>query len=280
MRVKQVPDSPEAFLAQSRERIDKYLERVLPPADEPPLTLHEAMRYAVFSGGKRLRPAMAFAGALAAGVDPDEALPAAAAVELVHCYSLVHDDLPAMDDDVERRGRATVHVVWDEATAILVGDALLAEAFAQLAGERIPQSVVARLAWAAGSRALVGGQADDLVFDAGTADLDSVTRIHLRKTAALFEFSAWAGGLLGGVGGPDLERMAAYGEAYGLAFQLVDDLLDVDADECSVLSVTDMGTARRLAQEQVEHALEALLPLGDRARALRGLAEHLAERLP
>ena len=274
------PESVDAFLAQSRERIDKHLDQVMPRVDEPPASLHEAMRYAVFSGGKRLRPAMAFAGALVAGADPARALPAAAAVELVHTYSLVHDDLPAMDDDDERRGRRTVHVVWDEATAILAGNALFAEAFGQLAEDGIPSELVARLVRAAGSRVLLGGQVDDLCFEATGADLASVTRIHARKTAALFELSAWSGGLLGGLGGPDLERLGAYGHAYGLAFQLLDDLLDSGTDECSILSVTDHANARRLVQAQIGLALSALEPLGPASWALRGLAENLAQRLP
>ncbi len=273
------PDSVDAFLAQSRERIDKQLDGCLPPLDEPPASIHEAMRYALFSGGKRLRPAMAFAGALAAGADPDCALPAAAAVELVHTFSLVHDDLPAMDDDDERRGRRTVHVVWDEATAILAGNALFAEAFRQLAKAGIPGALVSRLAQVAGSRGLLGGQVDDLAFDAGAADLASVTRIHARKTAALFEFSAWSGGLLGGLEDPDLERLSAYGHAFGLAYQLVDDLFDAGTDECSILSVTGAANARRLAQSQIGLALAALEPLGPMSWALRGLAENLTQRL-
>ncbi|MEE8313973.1 MAG: polyprenyl synthetase family protein [Myxococcota bacterium] len=273
-------NSLEAFLAQSRERIDKCLDQVLPSADEAPVSLHEGMRYAVFSGGKRLRPAMAFAGALAVGGDPEDALPAAAAVELVHTYSLVHDDLPAMDDDDERRGRPTVHVRWDEATAILVGSALFAEAFARLASERIPPVVVERLARAAGSRGLLGGQADDLAFEPGSADLAVITGIHARKTAALFEFSAWSGARLGGLEGPELERIASYGHHYGLGFQLVDDLLDADSEECSVLSVLDAETTRQRVREEVERALAALQSLGVGAWALRGLAEHLTERLP
>ena len=274
------PVSVDAFLAQSRERIDKHLDLSLPPPDEPPASLHEAMRYAVFSGGKRLRPAMVFAGALAAGADPNRALPAAAAIELVHTYSLVHDDLPAMDDDDERRGRRTVHVVWDEATAILAGNGLFAEAIGQLALDGIPSALVARLVRAAGSRVLLGGQVDDLGFEAGGADLASITRIHSRKTAALFEFSAWSGGLLGGLERPDLERLDAYGHAYGLAYQLVDDLLDAGTDECSILAVTDAANARRLAQAQIGFALEALEPVGPATWALRGLAENLTQRLP
>ncbi len=274
------PDSVDAFLAQSRDRIDKHLDGALPPADEPPASLHEAMRYAVFSGGKRLRPAMVFAGALAAGADPDRALPGAIAVELVHTYSLVHDDLPAMDDDDARRGRPTVHVVWDEATAILAGNALLTEAFGQLARDGVAPALVARLARVAGSRVLLGGQIDDLGFEGGGADLAAVTRIHARKTAGLFELSAWSGGLLGGLENSDLERLDAYGHAYGLAYQLVDDLLDADTDECSILSVTDAANARRLAHAQIELALAALEPLGEGGWALRGLAENLTQRLP
>ena len=268
------------FLDAAVERIDAYLDKRLPAADELPAELHAAMRYAVFSGGKRLRPALAFAAALAAGAEPERALPVAAAVELVHTYSMVHDDLPAMDDDAERRGRQTVHVRWDEATAILVGDALLTEAFGELGRSGAPVEVVARLAEDAGSRVLIGGQVDDLAFRPETATLASITEIHRRKTAALFRFAVWGAGAMVGLDGAALESLDGFGQAYGLAYQVVDDLLDSGRDECSVLLVLDAPAARARAGEQLARARAALAPFGERGWALRGLAEQLPERLP
>jgi geranylgeranyl pyrophosphate synthase len=269
----------EKFLAESAARIDAYLDRILPPASEPPAPLHEAMRYAVYSGGKRLRPALVFAAAHACAFAPERALPLAAAVELVHTYSLVHDDLPAMDDDELRRGRPTVHVKYGEANAILVGDALLAEAFAALARGDAPASVVARLAHASGSRALVGGQVDDLAFRPEHATLEHVRSIHARKTAALFRFSVWSPGVLAGRAAGELEALDAFGLAYGLAFQLVDDLLDDDPSECSVLRATGEREARALVAAEVGAALAAAERFGDRGVYLRGLASAASGRL-
>ena len=214
----------EPFLSGAREQIDVYLGAVLPPASEPPVRLHAAMRYAGFGGGKRLRPALAFAAARACEAEPERVLPVAGAAELIHAYSLVHDDLPAMDDDVERRGRPTVHVRYSEATAILVGDALQACAFGLLAGAGVEAELIAMLAHAAGSEGLVGGQEDDLGFRSEPVTLERVTSIHRRKTAALFGFSVLGAARL--VGAPDerLRLLGTFAEEYGLAFQLLDDL--------------------------------------------------------
>src|SRR5262245_57218369 len=163
-------------MTESCARVDAHLDGFLPPASEPPAVLHEAMRYATYSGGKRLRPALVFAAAHAVGLAPERAAPLASSVELVHTYSLVHDDLPAMDDDDERRGRPTVHVKFGEANAILVGDALLAAAFEALAEGGAPLSVVGKLAHCAGSLALVGGQVDDLAFEPERASAEAVRR--------------------------------------------------------------------------------------------------------
>ena len=268
-----------AFLDESVARIDAYLDRVLPRASEPPEPLHEGMRYAVFSGGKRLRPALVFAAAHASGLAPDRALPIAAAVELVHTYSLVHDDLPAMDDDDLRRGRPTVHIKYGEANAILVGDALLAAAFGALAQGDFPNTVLAGLAEAAGSRALVGGQVDDLAFRPERATLARVRSIHERKTAALFRFSAWAPGVVAARPAPELARLERFGLAYGRAFQLVDDLLDGDPDECSILRVCDEASARASLATEVADALAAAESFGPAGAWLSGLAGALRERL-
>jgi geranylgeranyl pyrophosphate synthase len=268
-----------AFLEESEARIDAYLDRTLPRASDPPETLHESMRYAVYSGGKRLRPALVFAAAHAVGLAPERALPIAAGVELVHTYSLVHDDLPAMDDDDLRRGRPTVHIKFGEANAILTGDALLAEAFAALALGDVPSAVFARLAEAAGSRALVGGQVDDLAFRPEHATPELVRSIHERKTAALFRFSAWAPGAAAARPAADLAALDRYGLAYGLVFQLVDDLLDDDPEECSILRVCDEPTARARVEAEVATALEAANHFGAAGVHLQRLASAAGQRL-
>jgi farnesyl diphosphate synthase len=268
------------FLAASSARVDADLEKHLPAESEPPEALHRAMRYAVFSGGKRLRPALAYAAAIAGGAEPALADPIASAAELVHAYSLVHDDLPAMDDDALRRGRPTVHVRFGEATAILAGDALLTAAFAQLGREGAPPGATARLAEAAGSRALVGGQADDLGFERGAATLESVTSIHARKTAALFRFALWGGGAAAGLGAAGLARLDAFGLAYGLAFQLIDDLGDREREECSMLAVLEAGAVRERAASLCSGALRTAQGFGEPGWALAALAKALETRLP
>ena len=268
--------SLEQFLDESRVRVDGALDDLLPPAAEPPAVLHEAMRYAVFSGGKRLRPALAFAAARACGALDAVALPAALAVELVHAYSLVHDDLPAMDDAEERRGRPCVHVKFGEANAVLVGDALLPAAFRAVAD--CPGAVDA-LARAAGSRALVGGQVDDLGLHRESVVLDEIVSIHERKTAALFRFAAQAAALLAGACEEDCQRLDRFGRHFGLAFQATDDLLDDDPGECSILLVLSPERAREHADDQVRQALDCLEPFGSRAEELRALTAQVAGRV-
>lgn len=269
----------QAYLAESAQRVDAALERLLPPAGAPPRGLHAAMRHLVFPGGKRLRPALAFAAAEAVGGQPEHALPLAAAVELVHTYSLVHDDLPCMDDDDERRGRPTVHVAYGEATAVLAGDALLALAFEALAGAEghEPGRVVAalrELAHAAGAAQLVGGQADDLDFDAARVDEAWVDSVHRRKTAALFAAAVTGGARLAGADEPALARLRAFALALGVAFQIADDVLDDEpgADECSLVALVGRDGARARAEALLGEALAALEPFGARADALRMLA--------
>ncbi len=185
----------------------------------------EALRYPLQTGGKRIRPLLAFAAAGALGADPRRALPAALALELVHTYSLVHDDLPAMDDDDLRRGRPTVHKVYGEAMAILVGDALLTEGFAVIAES---PAMVRELAAAAGAVGMVGGQVLDIA--GGSQDVVSLTRLHARKTGALIRAAARMGGFAAGADARQLEALTRYGEAVGLAFQVADDVLDAEQD--------------------------------------------------
>jgi farnesyl diphosphate synthase len=268
------------LLDESRARVDAALETCLPAPGEPPARLHEAMRYAVFSGGKRLRPALAYAAARACGAEPKVADPVAAAVELAHAYSLVHDDLPAMDDDAVRRGRPTVHVRYGDSTAILVGDALQAEAFAVLSAAGAPADAILGFARALGSRALVGGQADDLGFEAAAATLADVSDIHARKTGALFTFAAWAAGRLAGAPPAALAALERFGRHYGAAFQLLDDLEDARPAECSALAVASPEAVRAEASRHIERAGTAAETFGAAGAGLRALAAGLSTRLP
>ncbi len=224
-----------------RAEVDATLERLLPAAGTDPRALHEAMRYAVFAGGKRLRPILCLAGCAAAGGDHVLALPVGAALEMIHTYSLVHDDLPAMDDDALRRGRPTTHVVFGEATGILAGDALLTLAFETLASEPGGDAhagrraaVCALVARAAGAAGMVGGQQADLDATgqdgpAGPGDESRLLAIHRRKTGALLTASVAAGAVIAGADETACARLTRYGDAVGLAFQIVDDILDVEA---------------------------------------------------
>lgn len=212
---------------------ERYFQRILPAADEPPASLHAAMRYAALGPGKRLRPLLVLSACEAVGGKYDRALPAAAAIELVHAFSLVHDDLPSMDDDDYRRGRLTTHKRFDEATALLAGDALLALAFetmTRLAGRGVPDSAVRRavhvLAEASGSRVLVGGQVLDLEGEGRRVNGSGVRDIHLRKTGGLIRAALLTGGLAGGARPAALRTLGAMGLELGLAFQIHDDLLN------------------------------------------------------
>ncbi|MSR64114.1 MAG: polyprenyl synthetase family protein [Planctomycetes bacterium] len=229
--------SAPAWLAEGRTWVEAALERALPSANEPPARLHQAMRYALLGGGKRLRPALVRLVCLELGGTEAQAAAPAVALELVHTYSLVHDDLPAMDDDELRRGRPTLHVAFDEATAILVGDALLTLSFEVLAGdEPLRAREHARvLARAAGSRGMVGGQVLDLSLEAGaTPDtLAALEDMHRRKTAALFAAACEMGAIAAGRAA-ERARCAAFGERLGRLFQAVDDWLDVTGDAATL----------------------------------------------
>jgi geranylgeranyl diphosphate synthase type II len=265
--------------------VERALEDALPPADCPPAALHAAMRHVLFPGGKRLRPGLALAAAEAVGSPPEVALPMAVAVELVHTYSLIHDDLPCMDDDVERRGRPSVHLAFDEATAVLAGDALLAAAFAALAGGAGRDDAGRRLAAAgdlavaAGSLGLVGGQADDLRFDAADTDLARIESVHARKSAALIAVSVVGGARLAGADADTLERLERAGEAAGVAFQIADDVLDAgEGDPCSAVRAVGIEAARARAETLLVMALAELDALGERAEPLRGLVRYAVRR--
>jgi geranylgeranyl diphosphate synthase type II len=242
-------DSLDEFLSRARDVIDAALENWLPHPPRCPAIVSEAMRYSVFAGGKRLRPVLVLAAADAVGLDrkaaTDAALPAACAIEMIHTYSLVHDDLPAMDNDALRRGRPTLHVVYGDGIAVLAGDGLLAEAFALIAREPIGESadlvsrklrVIQIIAEAAGSTGMVGGQAVDLQA-AGqapghlvTLDAKGLRSMHMQKTGALIRASALSGAVMAGATEPQLAAIDRYSSHIGLAFQIVDDILDVEGD--------------------------------------------------
>jgi geranylgeranyl diphosphate synthase type II len=215
------------YLPQRTAAVNQTLEALLPSANERPAKLHEAMRYSVFAGGKRLRPILCIASCEACGGIAEQAVRAACALELLHTYTLIHDDLPAMDDDTLRRGRPTCHIAFDEATAILAGDALLTLAFEVLAGiPNIGSSLALELSRAAGSRGVIGGQMEDIDAEGKTPDVNLVEYIHRNKTAALIRAACVMGGICAGADVQTLEKLARYGESAGLAFQLADDLLD------------------------------------------------------
>jgi geranylgeranyl diphosphate synthase type II len=230
-----------AWLADERAVIDAALDRLLPAAGAWPVRLHEAMRYAVFGGGKRVRPILARAACRAAGGDAACALEPGCALELIHTYSLIHDDLPALDDDRLRRGRPTVHVAYDEALAILAGDALLTEGFAVLA--RFPEGAdlgpvraesCRMVAAAAGSAGMVGGQVEDLEATGAVADAVRLERIHRAKTGALLAVAVELGALVAGVDGKRRMEFAEFGHGLGLLFQIADDILDVTGTAASL----------------------------------------------
>lgn len=281
-----------------RRQIEERLEHCLPSEKTPPQKLHQAMRYAVFPGGKRLRPILTLAAATAVGGPIEAALPGACAVELIHTYSLVHDDLPAMDDDHLRRGRPTLHRVFGEALAILAGDALLTCAFDILVsssegdpGRRL-QAVTA-LARAAGSSGMVGGQVDDLSTGGQQHDRAHVESIHRRKTAALMGACTRIGALLGGGSDDQVALLEHFGEQLGLAFQIVDDLLDLEGAESIVgkslrkdepagkltyPGVYGAEPSRRKALDLSEGAKQEIGCLGADGEILRSIADDVVER--
>jgi geranylgeranyl diphosphate synthase type II len=274
-----------AYLLERTPLIDEVLDAAIPPAGALPAELHAAMRHLLFPGGKRLRPALAMAAAEAVGGSGECALPVAAAVELIHTYSLVHDDLPCMDDDAERRGRPTVHVAFGESTALLAGDALQAAAFevlGRLPDGGAPERVLAAvrdLAEAAGSRYLVGGQVDDLSFDLVDTRAEHVESVHARKSAALIAVSIVGGARLAGADESTLARLRRFGERVGVAFQIADDLADEGQDDsCSMLQAVGGEAARERADALLQAALREIEDFGERAEPLRALARYAVWR--
>jgi len=231
----------QEYLKQKTSLVDAELQKVLPSEETLPFSLHRAMRYSMFAGGKRIRPILVLAAAEAVGGDAAGAMPAACALEMIHTYSLIHDDLPAMDDDDFRRGRSTNHKVFGEATAILAGDALLTEAFILLSSSQAKgldastvRRVISIIARAAGSQGMVGGQVVDMESEGKAIDMATLQYIHTRKTGALLLASIQSGALLGGADEAQFDALTRYGEATGLAFQVADDILDIVGDQAEL----------------------------------------------
>lgn len=297
-----MPDAAlSAFRAECRTRVEAALDRSLPPAGIHPARLHEAMRYATLGSGKRIRPTLVYATARAIGIDPDRVDAIAAALELIHAYSLVHDDLPAMDDDDLRRGRPTCHKAYDEATAVLVGDALQTLAFQILAGDdAVPGGPDARLAMidalarAAGSRGMAGGQAMDLAAEGTEVDLATLEAIHIHKTGALIRAAV----RMTTLANPELlkehaDRLDHYAKCLGLAFQIRDDILDVEGDpeligktrgkdevqeKATYPALMGLAAAREAAENLIQQALESLTPFDECANPLRWIASYMVKR--
>jgi geranylgeranyl diphosphate synthase type II len=292
----------KTYLQEQCILVDTALETFMPRATEMPASLHKAMRYSVFAGGKRLRPILMLAACEAVGGSSKLALPAACAMEMIHTYSLIHDDLPAMDDDDFRRGNPTNHRVFGEATAILAGDALLTEAFILLSSQwvnsNIPPvtmlNIIHEIANCAGSRGMVGGQVADMESE-GTPDIDlaTVQYIHIHKTGALIKASVKAGAFIGGAEGPMLDAMTRYGEAVGLAFQIADDILDIEGTTAEIgkdagsdqargkatyPAVMGIADAKQRADELVKMAIDSLASFGEKAEPLRQIASYSVKR--
>jgi geranylgeranyl diphosphate synthase type II len=291
-----------AALAAIRDEVDAALDRALPPETAWPPTIHRAVRYSLFAGGKRVRPALVVASGEAVGGARADLMPLACAAEMIHTYSLVHDDLPAMDDDDLRRGKPTSHKVFGEAIAILAGDALLTRAFHLMAEvpdgcdeARLRRRVraTAILGEACGTSGLIGGQVTDLESEGRTIDAAALERLHRAQTGALLSAGVRGGAVLGGADEADLDRLARYASAIGLAFQVVDDVLDATEDaehlgktagkdeaakKATYVSVHGLPAARTLAASLRQEALDAVAPLGRRGELLAALARLIVDR--
>ncbi len=293
-----MPFSLPDFLASRTAAVNQALDRFLPPATAKPATIHRAMRYSLFAGGKRIRPALCLAAAAACGGNDAAALPLACAVECIHTYSLIHDDLPAMDNDDYRRGKLTNHKVFGEGIAVLAGDALLTQAFeiaARCKGwpRYSHQTIVLELARAAGSLQLIAGQVADLEGEGTRISARQLRYIHERKTSALLCCSIRLGGMSANCTPGQLKALTDFGYHVGLAFQVIDDILDVtqtsenlgktagkdtQAQKATYPSIVGLDRSRRIAAQLTQRAFSALKDFKGRAVALEALAEFLLRR--
>jgi len=288
-----------SWMSEVQADVEAALLAFLPAADAQPTKLHQAMRYTALGGGKRVRPLLVYASGALFGADAASLARAACALEMIHVYSLVHDDMPCMDDDALRRGKPTVHVAYDEATALLVGDTLQARAFEVLAGDdSLPPArlvgMLRLLAEAAGSSGMCGGQAIDLDSVGLALTLEQLEHMHQLKTGALLRASVLLGALCGkDLGAAELDALKAYSKAVGLAFQVVDDVLDATADSATLgktagkdaadnkptyVSILGLEPSKALAEQLRREAHDALAPFGEQAQRLRELADLIVQR--
>ncbi len=286
------------YLSERKQLVETILDRLLPPADTRPAILHDAMRYAIFAGGKRLRPILCLAAAEAVGGETSDAEIPAAAVEALHTYTLIHDDLPCMDDDELRRGQPTVHIKYGEANAVLAGDALLTTSFEWLATQAVsppyrPTQLALELAQSAGSRGVIGGQVEDMEAEGDAPTPDRVDYIHCHKTAALFKASVRMGAIAAGAAPVDLDQLTRYGMQLGRAFQVTDDILnatstaeamgkpvgnDHEAGKMSYLAIHSLDTAKEHAEAMINKALDSLNSLPGNTEALEAIAQRVLTR--
>ncbi len=293
------PETITDYFKQQSARVEQWLERLLPASNQAPATIHEAMRYSIFAGGKRLRPALVIATGEVFNADEQALLPAACALEMIHTYSLIHDDLPAMDNDDLRRGRPTNHKVYGEAMAILAGDALLTQAFITLSkmegvSAETKVRVSAEVAQAAGTvNALIGGQVLDIQNEGRQVTAEELDAIHRAKTGTLIRCCVRVGAIIGGASENELELLTEYAEKAGLAFQVADDVLDATAtsaelgktagkDEASqkatYVSLYGIEPARQRAEQLCQEAIAAVQKIGRETTRLEAIARFIVER--
>jgi len=288
------------YVASRVVLIEAALDRFTPPAGDPPASIHEAMRYSLLGGSaKRIRPLLCVASAEAVGGRADAVLPTACALEMIHTFSLIHDDLPAIDDDDYRRGLPTSHKKFGEAMAILAGDALHTHAFSTIANHQAAPDaqtlvrVIGLIADASGTAGMVGGQVDDIYYERRGVSAEILRGIHARKTGALLNASILSGALLSGATSEQQAALCAYGDHVGLAFQIIDDILDVTGDDATLgkpsgsdvkndkatyPKVFGLDESRRLARAATDAAVSALVPFGESAAPLHAFARFIIER--
>jgi geranylgeranyl diphosphate synthase type II len=289
------------YLTAAKNDVDRCLERLLPSEADPPSTIHRAMRYSVFAGGKRVRPTLVLAAGESVGAPRESLLELGSAIEMIHTYSLIHDDLPALDNDDLRRGRPTSHKVFGEAIAILAGDALMTRCYQVLAGLSGPVggdatrvALIREISYATGtSDGMIGGQVADLESEGKPIDGEQLESIHRSKTGALLAACTRCGGIAGGANPRELEALTRYGRSIGLVFQIVDDILDVTASSAALgktagkdekaskatyPALYGVEASRRRAEALCAEAIASVAPLGDRAEALRALARFVFDR--